>query len=469
MTTIETNGGSINKEEYDKILRKCIRTEQITENLMRNYEMSKTNLIWQNKHAEMKELMGEQLKGILKMDVVELLEIAELGEDSKIQFKEIFSSPDALAAEITAFANTNGGRIVVGVSDGGELIGLNLDKVAHLNQMISNVCLQKIDPPISVETKNVKYEDKIVVVINVPRGTNKFYVANGRDIWVKVGADKRKASREEVRRLLQESSNIFADEQPVLGTDISNLDKGMLEVFVENKTGEKIESTSVLLKQLFNNMKLMQGDNCTLAGLLLFGKRDSQILSQYIISAVSWYGNDPASIEYIESEDIRGSVLNLFQSGMAFIKRQLRKEQKGQNFNTLGIIEIPELALEEALVNAVVHRNYYVESNIRLFVFDDRLEIISPGSLPNTLSVETIKSGVHIARNPILLSHIKDIKGIPYRGIGTGIARIIKTCKEEGVSVDFINEIEKNQFRVVFVRATDKQGNRESKLSSRCI
>jgi predicted HTH transcriptional regulator len=386
------------------------------------------------------------------MDVIELLEIIGAGEDSKTQFKEFFSSPDALAAEITAFANTNGGRIVVGVSDDGELIGLTLDKVAHLNQMISNVCSQKIDPPLSVETENVKYEDRIVVVINVPRGINKFYVANGRDVWVKVGADKRRASREEMRRLLQESSNIFADEQPIPGTDISSLDRSLLEGFIENKTGEKIENISVSLKRLLNNMKLMRDDNCTLAGLLLFGKRDNQILSQHIISAVSWYGNDPAGTEYRDSEDIKGHVLDLFQNGMAFLKRQLRKKQKGQDFNSLGILEIPEVALEEALVNAIVHRNYYVESNIRLFVFDNRVEIISPGCLPNTLSVETIKNGVHIARNPILLSHIKDIKGIPYRGIGTGITRIIKSCKEEGVSVDFIDEVEKNQFKVVFWR-----------------
>ena len=318
--------------------------------------------------------------------------------------------------------------------------------------MISNVCSQKIDPPLSVETENVQYEDRIVVVINVPRGINKFYVANGRDVWVKVGADKRRASREEMRRLLQKSSNIFADEQPIPGTDVSSLDRSLLEAFIENKTGEKIENISVSLKRLLNNMKLMRDDNCTMAGLLLFGKRDNQILSQHIISAVSWYGNDPAGTEYRDSEDIKGHVLDLFQNGMAFLKRQLRKKQKGQDFNSLGILEIPEVALEEALVNAIVHRNYYLDSNIRLFVFDNRVEIISPGCLPNTLSVETIKNGVHIARNPILLSHIKDIKGIPYRGIGTGITRIIKSCKEESVSIDFIDEIEKNQFKVVLWR-----------------
>lgn len=104
------------------------------------------------------------------------------------------------------------------------------------------------------------------------------------------------------------------------------------------------------------------------------------------------------------------------------------------------------------MINAIVHRNYYIHSNIRLFVFKDRVEIINPGCLANTLEVDTIKTGVHISRNPILLSHIKNFRRIPYRGIGTGITRIIKSCEEEDIAVEFFNEVEKNQFKVVFWR-----------------
>jgi predicted HTH transcriptional regulator len=150
------------------------------------------------------------------MNSQEWQETILLGEDSKTQFKEIFTSADALAAEITAFANTKGGRILVGVNNNGEITGLTPGEVERLNQMISNVCSQKIDPTISVTTENIKYEEKVVVIIRVPMGTNKFYLANGKDVWVKVGADKRRAQREELKRLLQESAHIFADEQSIL-------------------------------------------------------------------------------------------------------------------------------------------------------------------------------------------------------------------------------------------------------------
>lgn len=199
-------------------------------------------------------------------------------------------------------------------------------------------------------------------------------------------------------------------------------------------------------------MKILSGEKCTLAGLLLFGKRKSLALLPYGIGGVSWYGNDLSGTNYRDSEDIQGNVAKLFTDGLSFLKRQLRKAQNGQNFNSLGVLEIPETALEEALVNAIVHRNYFINGNIRLLVFDNRVEIVSPGVLPNTLSVEAIKTGVHVVRNPILLSHIKDIPSIPYRGMGTGVARIVRSCKEAGIGVEFLNELEQEQFKVVFWR-----------------
>lgn len=116
------------------------------------------------------------------MDNKELLDIIQLGEDSKVQFKEIFNSPDSMAAEISAFANTSGGKILVGVNDKGEITGLTKEDIIKLNQMISNVSSQKIEPTISVVTENLRIKDKIIMIINVPMGPSKFYMANGTDI-----------------------------------------------------------------------------------------------------------------------------------------------------------------------------------------------------------------------------------------------------------------------------------------------
>ncbi len=386
------------------------------------------------------------------MDILDLMELIKKGEDSRTQFKERFSGPSALAAEICAFVNSQGGKILVGVTDQGDVAGLSPEEVHRLNQWISNVCSQHIDPPVNALTENVLFSERIVVVITVPLGKNKFYMANGKDIWVKVGADKRRARREEIQRLLQESGNLYAEEMPVEESDMLDLDLNFFKEFYRRRTNESIDSLEITLDALLANVRLLKDGKCTLAGLLLFGKKPEEKRPAFIIKAISFTGNDPTGVLYRDSRDLTGNIAGLFLSGMAFLKNNLRMVQGKQGFNSVGRLEIPEVALEEALINALLHRNHFLASNIRLFVFDDRVEIISPGSLPNTLRVENIKHGIHVERNPIMASLVRDIPEIPYRGAGTGIQRIIRICKEAGIVVEFINEEEGEQFKVIFFR-----------------
>jgi ATP-dependent DNA helicase RecG len=390
------------------------------------------------------------------MDTLELIELIEKEEDSQTQFKERFDSIDSLAAEICAFSNSNGGNILVGVAKNGDVTGLSKEEIQKLNQWVSNTCSQKIDPQVSVTTQNTKYMDKIVVHINVPMGTNKPYMANGKDIWVKVGSDKRRAKREEIQRLLQSSGHLYADEMPVDNTDLRDIDLELFRSFYEKRTGEKFEDLDIPLEKVMLNLKLIANGKLTLVGLLVFGKKPQEKKPQFVIKAVSFYGDSPAGNKYRDSRDIGGNIPKMFDAGRLFLINNLRKLQKNQHFDTSGIPEIPIMVLEEALINAIVHRNYFLSSNIRIFIFNNRVEIISPGTLPNTVSVESMKMGIHIERNPILVSLLKDFEGVPYRGIGTGVQRIISECKNAGIKVDFINETEAEQFKVIFYRNIEK-------------
>jgi ATP-dependent DNA helicase RecG len=140
-------------------------------------------------------------------------------------------------------------------------------------------------------------------------------------------------------------------------------------------------------------------------------------------------------------------MITVFQGALTFIMRNLRKIQKQKSVNSIGDPEIPQLVFEELLVNALIHRDYFVSSTIRLFVFMDRIEIISPGHLPNHLTVEKILSGTSIARNPILTSFIA--KGIlPYRGLGTGIRRALKQWPQ----IQFIDDRDGLTFKTIVQR-----------------
>jgi predicted HTH transcriptional regulator len=384
------------------------------------------------------------------MDTSELKEILSRGEDSKTQFKTRFTHVDGLASEICAMANTDGGIIVVGVSDKGEIVGV--DNLTRLNQWVSSAASQKIDPPVSVVTENIRINEKLVVIIKIPRGTNKPYAANKTEFWVKVGADKRRATREELRRLMQAAHSMYADELPVPNASLTDLNISYFKDFYEKEYGLKLEEDPLQLERVLKNLKLINNSNLTLAGPLLFGDRPERIRPQFIVKAVAFIGNEVSVSEYLDSENLEGTLYEQYRNTMAFLKRNLRKVQRGRNFNLPGKMEIPGIALEEAVVNALVHRDYFINSSIRVFIFDHQVEIISPGKLPNAVTVEIIKQGIQVARNPILLSFAGRLD-LPYRGIGSGIRRIIAECKKEGIpEPEFVEDKATEEFKVIFSR-----------------
>lgn len=152
-----------------------------------------------------------------------------------------------------------------------------------------------------------------------------------------------------------------------------------------------------------------------------------------------------------EGQDISGSLLHQYVEALAFIKRNLRRVQGNQGFNSPGILEVPEIALQELLVNALVHRDYFTSASIRILVFRDRIEIISPGPLPDSLSIEDIRHGKSNRRNPTLSEHA--FRLLPYRGMGSGIPRALG----EWPQIELISEVSGNQFTAL-VRRPMAQG-----------
>jgi ATP-dependent DNA helicase RecG len=369
------------------------------------------------------------------------------GEDSGHQFKEIFSSIDQLAVEIAAMANSRGGRIIVGVNDRGQIVGLDPSQVRRLNQWISNAAAQKIEPPLFVTTETSLVDDQTILIIEVPLGSHKPYGVNKSEFWVKNGADKRRATREELFRLMQSSSRLFADEMP---TDISkdHFDFLWFARFYQLVFNEELSETDIQRQVLLENLKLMQSSRLTLAGLLLFGKNVAHHRPQFGIKGTVYLSEDT----FRDKEDLGGNLFELRKGGVDFILRNLRRSQHSPDFNAPGELEIPAPAIKEAVANALVHRNYFIDAPIFLNLFPDRLEIASPGVLPNTITVENIKMGIHLERNPILLSLVSKDPDFGYTGRGSGIPRLLRLCREKNINVTLWNDTERNIFRVIFER-----------------
>ena len=339
------------------------------------------------------------------MNLEELKQIVSQGEDSQHQFKEDIRNGDSLAAEMVAFSNSRGGQIFIGVTNKGMLSGLSSTDVDRINQIISNAASQHIRSPIAVHTENIMVEaNRIIIIVTVPEGIDKPYFDNQGVIWLKSGADKRRInSKEELRRLFQSTDLIYADEVPTKAK-IDFLNIAFFTNFLERVYEEKFPASSEQRQQLLENMNLAQDNHLNLAGLLLFGNKPQVYKPAFIIKAAHFLGTELTE-RYVDSEDFEGPFPTIFKEALAFIMRNLHKIQNQKNVNSIGDPEIPRVVFEELLVNALIHRDYFITAPIRIFVFTDRIEIINPGTLPNHLTVNKIQAGTAI-RNAINFSLI---------------------------------------------------------------
>ncbi len=382
------------------------------------------------------------------METLELLTILAQGEDSEHQFKKNITNAESLAAEMVAFSNGNGGKIFVGVADNGLIMGLTKEDVHRLNQLISNTASQNVRPAINPTTQNILTESGLVIVIDVPAGINKPYQDSTGVFWVKNGADKRRAtSREEIQRLFQASGLLHADDSPVNGLTIADLDMDYFRDFFQYRYGESLDAQKLPLEQTVQNMNLACNGILNITGALLFAKNPSTRLPAFIVKAGCFPGTSIATEKYTDSRDIKGKIADVFHQTMSFILTNIHQIQGDQTVNTVGYPEIPRIALEEIIANALVHRDYFIVAPIRVFVFDDRVEIISPGHLPNNLTIENIKAGNSNTRNPVLASFANQI--LPYRGYGSGILRALSAYP----AIDFVDDRDRNLFVAIFRRS----------------
>ncbi len=388
--------------------------------------------------------------GILKnqndMNALELLEIIGSGETSKVQFKRTLDNQDSFAAEMIAMSNSKGGIILVGVEDKtGKIVGLDYTELQKIGNQVSTIANELVKPLIYITTEVVVLPTEArVLVVHVSEGTNKPYKDNNGTIWIKQGADKRRMTdNNEIMRLFQQSGSLSYDEMIVRSTSITDIDEDKVREYLDKITdSDKVE----LNETVYKNLNILKDNSLSLGGLLFFAKEPQKYRPAFCIKAVSFVGNDLGGNYYRDSQDIVGTIPDMFNQAVSFFTRNLQYIQKDKNFNSVGDLEISKIALEELIQNALTHRDYTKNSPIRLFIFDNRVEIISPGALPNNLTIENIKMGNAVVRNNLVVSFSSKLMN--YRGIGTGIVRSLK----EQPDIEFFNDVEGEQFKVVIPR-----------------
>lgn len=386
------------------------------------------------------------------MNTVELLSLISTGETSKVQFKELLPHKDSVAQEIVAMSNSLGGVILLGVEDvTGEIKGLSSEQIEEYDRTISQVA-DNIKPIVYITTEVVKVDveqsEKNILIVHIKEGINKPYKTAKGEIYVKQGSNKRFITdNAEIMRFFQHSGNLLADEMEVYNTSIDDVNQEAFADYFKKEFGQSYEEKGLTFEEALKAKRILRNGQLSLAGLLFFGKDPQSIKPAFTIKAVSFIGNEISGTQYrSKPADFRGTIPQLFNEAMGFLKTNLKYLQADKEFNSTGVLEISEIALIELVQNSFVQRDYFKNSPIRILIFDDRVEIISPGKLPNSLTVDDIKYGNPVIRNNQLVAFSSH--AMPFSGLGSGIRRAIA----EQPNIELINDTEGEQFIVKIPR-----------------
>lgn len=383
------------------------------------------------------------------METLELIERISNGEDSYTQFKEQAVTAKELAKEFVAFSNAEGGIVVFGVFDDGEIKGLSVDEAEKIGQLVGNTGQENVKPPVHPLMQNMSIGDEKLIVVFIKSGTSKPYKTGSGVFYIKSGADKKIISNEALRRLFAESKRLYADEEVVFNSDISDLNQQLFDKFLkkyDKKLYEELKNNDLDFKKLLQNFDIMRGNNLTLSGNLIFGIDPQKFNKSFYVDCCYFNGNDISVTQYVNERRIYGDFETLYSNTTDFIKSNLINRQVDDNFNSNGVPEISHEVIGELVTNSLIHRDYYINAPIKIFIFHNRIEIISPGKLVNSLTVEKIKIGTSIRRNQTLDRICNNI--LPYTGRGSGIKRALSI----NPNIEFINNIDKEEFKCIISR-----------------
>jgi ATP-dependent DNA helicase RecG len=365
----------------------------------------------------------------------------QLGEDSRTELKSAARGLDGkvLARAISAFANARGGQIFVGVEDDGTVTGVGtVGEADTLMLRVVQVCQNLIRPAIWCPITKAEVDGKLLLVVDVPasspdrpyRAENVFYI---RDASM-----TREASREELLRLLQ-SQNVYHDESTVDGATLEDLDPEAIDGYLR----PLYEPTAPARREHYlRSLKCLDaGGVPTVAGLLLFGRAPQQWIPDARISAVRFDGTAMSS-EFADRKEIGGTILQQLDLASVFLPTpasisSFARTERG----------IPEAVLREALVNALAHRDYRAPSQVRVFVFADRVEIINPGILLNHLTLDAVRlGGISVRRNPVIAALLSRARRS--ESLGMGVPEMVARMREHGLPEPEL-KLEGGHFRVV--------------------
>jgi len=372
------------------------------------------------------ELTGTEIN--TKMDK----KLIEEGESETLEFKPSLSQKDKIGKAVSGFSNSGGGTVLVGISDSGRVTGLDIGRKT-LEDLAEYIKINT-DSPIFPSIKQREFDRKKIIAITVEESKEKPVFFKDKT-YKRVGKSTQRILSSELRRLARESGGrVYWDEQVCKGTNLRDIDKEKVGWFLE--TGREMRGLNIKekasLKEALMRLELLEDNRLTNAAMLLFGKPTQKFFTQSELRCIRFKGTKPVK-PFIDMKLFNGSIIDQVDSSLSFVLEHIPKKvwlagrpQREEKY------EYPPDAIREAIVNAICHRDYGSQGNVQVRVFDDRIEIWSPGGLPEPLTPDDLrKEHKSIPRNPLIAKQFFWIKYI--EKVGTGTNDMINYCKEWGL------------------------------------
>jgi ATP-dependent DNA helicase RecG len=397
------------------------------------------------------------------MTKAELLEIIKNGENSGVEFKRDDIRPKDLAKEISALLNFEGGYILLGVEDDGTISGLTRDP-RKTEEWVTEICRVHVEPAIIPYWESITLESgEVVGIITLPADSpDKPYKAKRNSHWqiyIRVGTTSREARREEERRLHQASGLMRYDISPVPGTSQANLERRRLENYFRDILRQDCPppNDQEAWETVLLNTDILIANRghgfATVGGLLLFGENPNRNLPQAGITATA-YPREQKEYATVDEDVVRGPLVSVYSRrgklvetgvidrAVQFIARNMGTTAWLDNGRRRRKKAFPIEAVRESIVNAVTHRDYTIAvTDIEVSLYSDRVEVISPGRLPNGVTVEKMKRGVvRAARNGLLKDILRDYGYMEHRALGVPELIVRAMREHNGTEPDLIEE-----------------------------
>jgi len=374
----------------------------------------------------------------------DILKQINAGEVSGVQFKERILDKYDIACELVAFSNSHGGKLVVGIKDKtGEINALSYSEVQETTNLLSDIASENVVPSILIKIDTVEVEDGNLVVATVKEGLNKPYHDNKGIVWVKNGADKRKVfDNAELAEMMTDCGSFAPDEAGVRDATVNDLDATTIKQFLGNRfervlekkglTGDAFNEASLDMicsaiakghdcEKILRNLRFIRPDGTlTVAAMLLFGKYTQRWLPMMTAKCICFAGNSVGSKVFrdkVNDADMEGNLLHQYDTIMDFFTRNLHNVQVGEEFNSMGKLEIPYTSLVEFTVNSLVHRSLNIKAPRNTFLFNNAIYLL------------------------------------PYTGVGSGITRAL----DEDINVTFMNNDKAQEFVITVWRGESNQ------------